>query len=157
MKRLISIPLLLTIAACSSSRAGDTRQTAQAGHGAVSIQVVPNPVVAKRVSGSTYDFPFDVVIRETAGRAITISRVTADVYALGGIHVADETYDQAKIRSLGYSTNVPGNGELRYRFAPRKNVPNDGLFNGVSAKIRVDAYDDTNTPTSATVIVTVER
>lgn len=155
MKRILAVALLLsTILACSTARSGGTSTP---GHGAVSIQIVPNPVVAKRVSGNEYDFPFEVVVRETGGRGVTISRVTADVYALGGIQVATETYNETQIRALGYSTNIPGNGELRYRFTPRKSVPNEGLFNGVSAKIRVDAYDDTNTPASATTVVTVTR
>lgn len=157
MKRLTVVPLLLMIAACASRHSGQTQTTALPGHGAIGVSIVPNPIVAQRVSGDTYDFPFDVVVRETAGRAVTISRVSADVYAIGGIRVASESYDAARIASLGYSTNVPGNGELRYHFVPRKTVTDERLFGGVSAQIRVDAYDDTNTPTSATVTVTVTR
>lgn len=104
-----------------------------------------------------YEFPFDVVLRETGGHALTISRVSADVYALGGIRVANESYDAARITSLGYTTTVPANAELRYHFAPQKSVSNDALFNNVSAQVRVDAVDDTNTPASATVTVTVTR
>ena len=157
MKRLTLVPLLFLIAGCATHRAGQSQTTALPGHGAISVAIVPNPIVAQRVSGDTYDFPFDAVIRETAGRAVTISRVTADVYAVGGIHIAGESYDAARIGSLGYSLNVPGNGELRYHFVPRKNVTDDRIFGGVYAQIRVDAYDDTNTPTSATVTVTVTR
>jgi hypothetical protein len=157
MKRLAIAPLLFCIAACATPRAGSTQSTGLPGHGAIAIQVVPNPVVAHLVSGNTYEFPFDVVVRETAGRAVTVNRVSADVYALGGVQVASQNYDAAQIASLGYPTNLPGNGELRYHFSPRKTVSDERLFSGVSAQIRVDAYDDTNTPTSATVTVTVTK
>ena len=157
MKRLAIVPLLLCIAACASPRAGSTQVNAQPGHGAISMQVVPNPVVAHNVGGSTYEFPFDVIVRETAGRPVTVDRVSADVWALGGIHVANETYDASRIRSLGYSTTVPANGELHYHFTPRESVTDERLFSGVSAQVRVDAHDDTNTPTSTTVTVTVTR
>ena len=154
MKRAVAFAALL-LAACSSTKAPAT--SASAGHGAISVQIIPNPIVAKSAGGSTYDFPFEVVVRETAGRAVTISRVTADVFALGGLQVASETYSDQEIRALGYSTNVPGNGELRYRFSPRKSVPSESLFNSVSAQVKVHAYDDTNTPTVGTVNVTVTR
>lgn len=155
MKRAVVVFAALLSAACSSSRAPATSSTA--GHGAISVQIIPNPIVAKSAGDGMYDFPFEVVVRETAGRAVTISRVTADVFALGGLQVASETYSAQEIRALGYSTNVPGNGELRYRFSPRKSVPNEGLFNGVSAQVKVHAYDDTNTPTVGSVNVTVTR
>ena len=157
MKRLAVVLVVIATAACSHRQAGATKSVSLPGHGAIGIQIIPNPVVARHVSGSTYDFPFDVVLRETAGRAVTVSRVSADVYAVGGMHVANESYGADRIKSLGYSTNIPGNGELRYHFEPHKSVPDERLFGGVTAQIRVDAYDDTNSPTSATTTVTVTR
>lgn len=157
MKRIAVALCCLSILCCSTPRAGTSSGSAVAGHGAISIQIVPNPVVAQHVSGNTYDFPFDVMIRETGGRGVTISRVSADVYALGGIHVANESYSADRIAALGYSTNIAPNGELRYHFAPQKSVTDERLFSGVSAQIRVDASDDTNTPASATTTVTVKR
>jgi hypothetical protein len=154
MKRAVAASLIF-FAACASSR--DTGTTAVPGHGAISVQVIPNPIVAKSAGGNMYDFPFEVVVRETGGRGVTINRVTADVFAFGGIQVASETYSAEQIRALGYATNIPGNGELRYRFSPRKSVPNEGLFNGVSAQVRVNAYDETNTPATAAVNVTVTK
>ena len=56
----------------------------------------PNPIVARKVSGSTYEFPFDVSIRETGGRAVTINSVSLDVYAPGGIRLGSDTYDAAR-------------------------------------------------------------
>lgn len=158
MKRLYLMPVVLLMAACTTTAGSGTSQTvAQPGHGAISIQVVPNPIVAQRVSGDTYSFPFDVVVRETGGHPVTINRVSADVNALGGIHVAEESYDAARLNSLGYSTKVPANGELRYHFAPQKSVADERLFGGVSAQLRVDGTDDTGTATSATITVTVTR
>lgn len=148
--------LVLLTAHCAGGRGG-SGSTASPGRGAVALQIVPNPIVATQVSGNLYDFPFEVVIRETGGRPVEILRVSADVYALGGIRIADESYDAAKIRSLGYSTSIAANGEARYRFAPRRSVPDDRLFSGVSAVLRVEARDDTGSPTSATTEVTVTR
>ena len=121
------------------------------------MTINPNPVVAHSVSGTTYDFPFDVIVRETAGHPVNITDVTADVYALGGLKVGSDTYDAARIRSLGYPTTVPANGELHYHFAPRKNVTDNRVFGSISANVRVDAVDETSTTTSATTTVSVTR
>lgn len=123
----------------------------------ITVQVAPNPIVAQPVSGNVYDFPFDIIVRETSGHAVTISRVTADVTAMGGIHVAQDSYDAAKINSLGFSTTLRPNGELRYHFAPRRSVPDERLFSGVSAELTVDASADNGTAASARTTVTVRR
>lgn len=127
------------------------------GHGAITVQVAPNPIVAQPVSGNVYDFPFDIIVRETGGHPVNINRVTADVTAIGGIRVAQDSYDAAKINSLGYSTALPAHGELRYHFAPRRSVADEGLFSGVSAELTVEATDDSGTATSAKTTVTVQR
>jgi hypothetical protein len=148
----------LLVCACSSGKPGATQTSSLPGHGAISLSIVPNPVVAQKVSGNTYDFPFDVVVRETGGHPVTINRVTADIYAsVGGIKIGSESYDAAKIQSLGYATSVPANGELRYHFAPRKTVQDERLFGGVYGDVRADATDESGTATSATVRITVTR
>ena len=159
MKRLTLIAILLTLAGCSSggNGAGSSSPAAAPGHGAISIQITPNPIVATKAGGDQYDFPFEVVVRETGGRAVTINRVSADVLALGTIRVASESYDAARITQLGYPTTVPAGGELRYRFNPRRSVSDDRLFGGVSAEIRVDATDDSGAPVTARTTVTVTR
>lgn len=158
MKRLLLIPIALTLTFCSSGGGSTTdRVITTPGRGAISVEVVPNPIVATRVNGETYDFPFEVIVRERGGRDVEIDRVSADVVALGSIPVADESYDAARIRSLGYSTRVPANGEMRYRFAPRKSVPDDRLFGSVSARLTVTGHDDSGAPTSSSVDVTVRR
>jgi hypothetical protein len=156
MTRVASAAALLFLLSCAGGR-GDG-STALPGHGAIAIQIIPNPIVATKVSGDTYDFPFEVVIRETGGRPVEITRVSAEVYALGGtIRIASESYDATRIRSLGYNTTVPARGEVRYRFSQRRSVPDERLFGNVSADLRVDARDDTGAATSATTTVTVRR
>lgn len=155
MTHRLLIPLLLLAAACSSGP-GDS-VTAAPGHGAIAIRVVPNPIVATRVSGDTYDFPFEVVVRETAGRPITVTRVSVTVVGPGGLTLGNDAWDADRIRSMGYGTAVAAHGELRYRFSPRRSVPDERLFGSVAAELRVDAVDDTGTATSATTRVTVTR
>ena len=155
MRRAALIVALLALTACSSSPRTGTASVP--GRGAITVQVDPNPIRATLVSGRMYEFPFEVIIRETGGRAVNVERVTATVHAPGGFAVARESYDAARIRALGYSTTVPANGEIRYRFSPRKEVPDERLFNGVSAQLTVEGADDGNTPTSASTAVTVTR
>jgi len=154
MKRLLPI-LVIALAACSSGPRDSI--TAAPGKGAISIQVVPNPIVARHVSGDTYDFAFDVVVRETGGRPVTVNRVTATVFAPGGFNVGEESWTADKIHALGFSTTINAHGELRYRFTPRKEVPDERLFGGISAELKVEAVDDTGSPTSATTTVTVRK
>ena len=157
MKRLTVLAAVLISIGCATPRAGTSRTSSLPGHGAISIAIQPNPIVARRLGGNTYEFPFDVVVRETSGRAVTINRVTLDVYAVGGMRVGSESYDAARIAALGYSTNVPGNGELRYHFTPRKDVTDDRLFGSVYGEVRVEAADESGTPATASTTVTVTR
>lgn len=154
MKRLLPV-LVIALAACSSGPRDGT--SAAPGQGAISTQVVPNPIVARHVSGDTYDFAFDVVVRETGGRPVTVNRVTATVFAPGGFNVGEESWNAERIRALGFSTTVNAHGELRYRLTPRKEVPDERLFGGISAELRVEAVDDAGSPTSATTTVTVRK
>jgi hypothetical protein len=157
MKHAALLSILVFAAACAGTGGGGSSTTSAPGHGAIAITISPNPIVATQVSGNTYDFPFEVIVRETGGRAVNISRVSADVYALGGIRIGTETYDTAKITSLGYSTSVPANGELRYRFNPRRTVTDERLFSAVSADVTVEGTDDAGTPTTARTTVSVRR
>ena len=155
MKTLaISFTMLIALAACQGPQSG---VTSVPGHGAIAIQVVPNPIMATKVSGNTYDFPFEVVVRETGGRPANVQRVSATVFLTGGLTLAEESWDAAQIRALGYNTSIGAHSETRYQFKPRKEVPDDRLFSGVSAQLKVEAVDDTGTATSATTVVTVRR
>lgn len=153
MKRLI--PFLLILVACSSG--SPSRATSVPGQGAIAVSVDPNPIRATRVSGDTYDFPFEVVIRETGGRPLNVTRVSVNVTALGGISVHRESWDADRIRAMGQSTAIGARSETRYRFAPRKEVPDERLFGVVNAELTVDAVDDTGAQTSASTTVTVTR
>lgn len=153
MRKLI-FTFALLLAACGGSNPGTTSVP---GHGAVSVEVLPNPIVAMQVSGNTYDFPFQVVVRETGGRSTTVQRVTATVLLGGGLQLGQESWDAAQIRAMGYNTTLAPNSETRFKFAPRKEVPDERLFGGVTAELKVDAIDDTGTTTSSTTKVTVRR
>ena len=155
MKRVATFALLILIlAACSGARSGTISTP---GQGAVAIEVIPNPIVAIRASGDTYDFPFEVVVRETGGRPINVTRVSATVYGPGGLSLGNESWDADRIRSMGYSTAINANGELRYRFTPRRSVGDDRLFSTLSAELKVEAVDDTGAGTSAKTVVTIRR
>ncbi|MBV8515879.1 MAG: hypothetical protein JO197_00625 [Acidobacteria bacterium] len=154
MKRNALFLCVLLLAACSGGHSG---VTAVPGHGAVAVQVVPNPIVASLVSGSTYTFPFDVVVRETGGRPIHVTRVSATVFAPGGLTLGRESWDASQIQGMGFNTQLGANGEARYHFAPRKDVPDERLFGGVSAELRVEAVDDSGTATNASTVVTITR
>ncbi len=155
MKRPLVLFLLLFAAFCAS-RGPSTMSIP--GHGAISVEIVPNPIVAKSLGGGRmYEFPLEVVVRETGGHPVSVTQVSADVYALGGIHVGAESWGAAKIAALGYPTTLPPKGELRYSFRPRKEVPNERLFSGVTAEVRIEATDDTGTTTAARTTVGVRR
>lgn len=154
MKRFLPFLLLLTF--CAGGGAPSSAPSVTPGRGALTIEIIPNPIVATRVSGDTYDFPFEVVIREIGGRPVDISRVSAEVIALGSLKIAEESYDAARISALGFVTRVPANGELRYRFAPRRSA-DERLFSGVSADIRVEGRDAAGNDAFARTSVTVRR
>ena len=154
-RRILLLGALIVLAACASGPQAGT--TSVPGRGALAVEIVPNPIRATLVSGTTYDFPFEVVLRETGGRPVTVTSVTATVQLPGGFPVARESYDAERIRSLGYGTTVPANGVLRYRFAPRKEVPDERLFGGVSAQLRVEGTDDSRAAASASTVVTITR
>lgn len=154
MKRAV-LPLILLLTAFCAGRGPSP--VSVPGRGAIAIEVIPNPIVATHVRDDAYSFPFEVVMRETGGRPVDVARVTATVYALGGIRLGTESYNAAEIRKLGYSPRIPAYGELRYRFSPQRSVPDERLFGGVSAELRVEGVDDTGTPTSAATSVSVRR
>jgi len=156
MKRIAFAALLLCAASCKTPAPG-SRTVSIPGHGAISVQIMPNPIVAKPAGGNNYDFPVDVIVHETGGRGVTVSRVTATIYGPAGIRLGDQAWDQNQIKAAGFPTNLPGNGEVRYHFVPRHSVPDERLFGSVRAELRVDAYDDTATPTSSTTTVSITR
>lgn len=152
---LLLLSLLFVLAACRS--ASGPGMTSVPGHGAIAIEVIPNPIVARLVSGTTYDFPFDVVVRETGGHRVDITRVNVTVYAPGGFNIGQESWDADRIRAMGGSTTIAASSEARYHFSQRKTVPDERLFEGVYAELRVEGVDDTGMATSATTRVTIAK
>jgi len=157
MKRIAIIALVLLPLACASHQPGTTKSTSTPGHGAIKLTITPNPVIATNVGGNTYEFPFDADVKETGGHPVTIERVTANVFTAGGIPVATESYDAAKIQSLGFATAVQAKGDIHYRFAPRKDVPDDRLFTSVYGDIRVEGIDDNGARTTTTTTITLKK
>jgi hypothetical protein len=157
MKRLAILALAILPLACATPRAGTTKSKSTPGHGAIKLTITPNPVVATNVGGTTYEFPIDVVVEETGGHPVTIERVTANVFAAGGIQVATESYDAAKIQSLGFATAIQAKGQIHYHFVPRKDVPDDRLFSSVYGDIRVEGIDDNGTRASTTTTITLKK
>jgi hypothetical protein len=127
-----------------------------AGRGAISITVIPNPIVARPAGGDLYDFPFELSARETGGRDVRIGRVTLDIYAFGAIHVYSESYDSAKIAALGYPMSIAAGSEAHYRLTPRRRV-DERFFAGVSGELRIDGTDAAGNPVTASTTVTVTR
>jgi hypothetical protein len=157
MKRLAIIAAVLLSLACATHHAGTTKSTSTPGHGAIKLTITPNPVIATNVGGSTFEFPFDAAIKETGGHPVTINRVTANVFAAGGIPVATETYEAAQIQALGFATTLQSKGEIHYHFAPRKEVSDDRLFSSVYGDIRVEGTDDNGARTSTTTTITLAK
>jgi hypothetical protein len=157
MRRLALIALLAVPIACATHQPGTTKSKRTRGHGEIELTVTPNPVLANNTGGSGYEFPFDVVVKETGGHPVTIDRVTANVYAGGGISVASESYDAPKIQSLGFATSIPAKGELHYHFDPRKDIADPNLFSSVYGDVRVEAIDDNGSRASSTATITVRK
>jgi hypothetical protein len=158
MKRFAILAALAVLPlACATHRAGTTKSTSTPGHGAIKLTITPNPVVATNVGGNTYEFPLDVAIDETGGHPVTIDRVTANVFTAGGIQVASESYDAAKIQSLGFATTVQAKGQLHYHFVPRKDVPDERLFTSVYGDVRVEGLDDNGSRATTTTTITLKK
>lgn len=155
MRTPLLLASLILFAACAGS-SGDSA-SALPGHGAVAIDVIPNPIVARHVSGDTYDFPFEVIVQETGGRPINITRVSITVVGPGGLSLGSESWDADQIRSMGHSTSLGANSEVRLRFSPRKSVPDERIFGSIAADLRVEAVDDSGQATAATKRVTARR
>lgn len=145
--RRLALALLLLAAACSSTRPG---ATSVPGHGAIAVEVTPNPIVATRVRGDLWEFPVDVTVRETGGRRVDITRVDVSV-SVGALNVGGETWDAAKIAAMGAPTSVPASGTVKLHLAPRRSVPDERYFSSLNVQLKVEAVDEDGSSTSATV------
>lgn len=154
-QRALLITLALLLVACGGGSGGGPVITP--GGAAISVEIVPNPIVARNMGGEQYEFPFEVVVRNDGGSVVTIDEVRADVVGPMGINVASERYNAARIQSLGYATSVRAGGELRYGFRPVKSVPDDRLFSSVSAELTVIGHDQSGNQVRARTNVRVTR
>lgn len=134
MKRLL---LLLVIIASACSTASQSQPIDAPSRGSLRVEVVPNPILARALPAGVFEFPFEVVIRETAGVDVTVTEVAMDVVAFGALTVHSERYGPEEIRRRGFPTNVPAGSELRYRFQPRGKIEDSRLFGGVSAEVTI--------------------
>ena len=146
---------VLAVARCSSDDPG--RTPTEPGHGALDIAVVPNPIVASHVSGDTYDFPFDVRVVNPGSLPVSIGRVEIDVTAFGGLKIYSESKNASDIRGYGYPTTVAPGETLSYHFEPREDVPDERLFDGVSALLTAVGTDTAGKQVSASIRVSVTR
>jgi hypothetical protein len=156
--RLLTLAAISLIATfCSGGSGGTSQPVVTPGRAALEIFVEPNPIVATKVSGNTYDFPFEIGIRERGGVPVEIQRVGIEVLTLGTISVYSRTYGREEIARLGYPTAVRANGGIRYRFTPRKEVPDERLFGAVTAELWVEGTDAGGDRVRATTRVSVTR
>ena len=153
-----ALTAVLTTSGCGSTQDTVIEDTRVRPLGALSVQVVPNPIVAQPATGDMWTFPFEVIVRETGGSDARVQRVTIRVTAFGSIPVYTDTQEAAEIRGRGYPTDIPANGELRYPFSPTREVPDERLFGGVQAELVVEAVNDRGqTIPSARTTVSVTR
>lgn len=132
----------IALSGCGTSQDTVIQEPQQLPRGSLAISVVPNPIVARPAPDDNWSFPFEVIIRETGGADLRVQRVSIHVTAFGAVPVYSDTQEAEEIRSRGYPTEIAANGELRYRFSPTREVPDDRLFGGVSAELVVEAIND---------------
>lgn len=157
MRQMVPFMLLLVPLAGGCGGSGGPSPVVVPGRALLQIFVEPNPIVAQRIAGDTYEFPFEIGIAERGGVAVEIQRVGIDVIGLGAIRLYSQTFGREEIARRGFPTSVPANGEIRYRFNPRNEVPDEGLFGGVSAELFAEGIDANGTAVRATQRVTVRR
>lgn len=148
MRKLAIPALLFAICACSSTGSA-------AGHGAIAVQVNPNPVRVQQGFKESFHFPVEVVVRETGGHPVRIARVSVRVEGPGGRNIGGGRWNAREIGKMGLPTTVPANGEVRMTLGPVRGVIDERQFSGVSAKVVVQALDETNTEAQGWTSVTV--
>ncbi len=168
MRRILFLlPLLAALAAACADRtprapstvpsnAPVTKGTSEPRRaGALEIRVDPNPIIAVALDASTYEFPFTVSIRETGGSAVTVNRVGIDVFSVAGLRLYSSELGPAEIERRGYLRTLAANGEVRYPWRPKAQVPDERLFATTWGELWVEATDAAGAPVSTRARVTV--
>jgi hypothetical protein len=151
---LLSLALIIATAGCS----GESDTPTSPGRGSLRMSVTPNPVVAKKVAGSdnTYDFPFEVMLTETGGRAVTVTALHVEVKALG-VPVFSKSYDASYLQGQNYNPVIAANSTVRYNFTPRSDAPDAVFSSNVNADIQIEGRDDRGNAVRETETVSIRR
>ena len=160
MKRIN--PMIALAAVCISltycaSPTNPTQAPIEPGQGALSLAIDPNPIVAVRVSGDTYRFPFDIRISNPGILPVQIEEVGMEVTALGGLPVHSESMTASEIEARGYPSRLAAGETLSYHFEPTEEVPDDRIFGGVSAVLTVTGGDSSGKRITSSERVSVTR
>lgn len=164
MKRMAVIVAAVLLAAACSERKPSAKPSAAPAiklppesrkPGALEIRVDPNPIVAIPLNPSTYEFPFTVSIRETGGTPVTVIRVGMDVYSVAGLRIYTSELGPEEIERRGYIRTLAANGEVRYTWRPRAQVPDERLFATTWGELWVEGADARGAPVATRTRVTV--
>jgi len=148
--RGIVLALLLTLAC---SRATEVLDDSRRGQ--LSFDIYPNPIIARRVEGNVYEFPFEVSVREVGGVDVEIVGLQVDVFFLSGVRIFSQPYGPEELSRRQLPTRIPAGSNIQYSFSPRREVPSETLIRGVSAEIILEGIDAQGRSTEARTRVTV--
>ncbi|HVR44021.1 MAG TPA: hypothetical protein VMS56_11335 [Thermoanaerobaculia bacterium] len=108
--------------------------------GRVALEIHPEPIVARRLGADDWQFPFEVVLRETGGVDVEIEAIRVEV-RVGGFPLTRQIFDSEEVRRRGYPTIIEGGGVLQLAFAPVRRVADLRLLAFARAEITIEAVD----------------
>lgn len=149
----IALLILLLTVACS----GTTEVLDDSRRGQLSFDIYPNPILARRVEGNIYEFPFDVSVREVGGVDVEIVGLQVDVFFLSGVRIFSQPYGPDELSRRQLPTKVLAGSNLQYSFSPRREIGSEILIRGISAEIIVEGIDAQGRATEARTRVTVRE
>ncbi len=146
--------LLLFLGGCK----GEDDSPTTPGRGSINVAVIPNPIEATRVQGTsgTYDLPFEVAITEFGGTQVTLTGIHVELKALG-IRVLTKSYDRSYLEGRSYSPVIPANSTVRYAFSLREEIPDAAFSSAVEADIRAEGIDAKGNEVRQTKTVSLRR
>ena len=136
-----AVPRLLAVLLLVSACAGVVPESVSVpARGQIELEIQPNPVLARRVEGETWTFPFEVVLREAGGVDIEIEEIRAAV-TIAGVAVFTQVVDPEEAERRGYDMTLEAGGVLHARFSPTRRVPDSRLLEMARAELTVVAID----------------